>query len=88
MSPAPTPKNILLFGGTGLIGRYILDALVESKDASSTLGIFTSPATVENKADVIADIRSKGVQVVVGDVTKEDDVLEAYKGTCAVYSAS
>ena len=87
MSTAPSPKNILLFGGTGLIGRYILDALIGSKYAFGTLGIFTSATTLKNKAEVIAEIKGKGVQVVVGDVTREEDVLEAFKGYDTIISA-
>ncbi|KAK2799414.1 hypothetical protein FQN51_006901 [Onygenales sp. PD_10] len=74
------PRNILIFGATGTIGTYILNSLITGKSHFNRLAIFTSPSTVENKADTIADLKARGVEVIVGDVRSEEDVWGAYKG--------
>ena len=76
---APLPKKILLFGATGVIGKYILNALVASKDSFEKIGIFTSPGTAEKKKADLDELKQKGVEVVVGDVNAEEDVKEAYQ---------
>jgi nucleoside-diphosphate-sugar epimerase len=73
------PKKILLFGATGVIGEYILQALKESKASFEKIGIFTSPGTVEKKKEEIDALKASGVDVIVGDVTNEDDVKKAYE---------
>jgi uncharacterized protein YbjT (DUF2867 family) len=75
-------KRILVIGATGVIGKYILDQLVLAKDNAGfdNIAILTSKGTVDNKADEISKLKSKGVEVIVGDVTKEEDVKKAYDG--------
>lgn len=77
---APPSKKILVFGGTGLIGKFLVDALVEAKGSFERIGIFTSAATVDSKKELIDSYKSQGVEVITGDVGSESDVLEAYKG--------
>lgn len=81
MSSTNTP-SILLFGATGLIGSYILDALIAAKDVLryTSLSIFTSPATLSAKAELIEKLKEKGVRVLVGDITNGNDVTAAYEG--------
>lgn len=76
----PIPKNILVFGATGVIGKYIIEELYNARSSFGKIGFFTSKATAENKADEIKSWRDKGVEVVVGDVSSEDEVSHAYKG--------
>ena len=79
-SGSPVPKKILLFGATGVIGKYILDALVTSNSSFEKIGIFTSLGTAEKKKADLDALKQKGVEVVVGDVNAEDDVKAAYQG--------
>ena len=76
----PLPKKVLVFGATGVIGKYIVGALVENKESLCQIGIFTSPATVQNKSDEIEKLKEQGVKVVVGNLESEDDVKKAYGG--------
>jgi hypothetical protein len=81
------PKDILLFGATGLIGTYILQALVNAKSSFGRLGIFTSPGTIEQKGAEIQSLKDKGVEIFVGHIESEADVLKAYNGFDTVISA-
>lgn len=74
------PKKILVFGATGVIGKYIISGLIDAKASFEKVGIFTSPATVENKKAEIAALKDKGVEVLVGNVESEADVTKAYDG--------
>lgn len=76
----PLPRNILLFGATGVIGKYLVGALIESKDNFDNIGVFTSPATVQNKNEEIEKLREQGVRIIVGNLESEDDVKKAYEG--------
>lgn len=77
---APLPSKVLLFGATGIIGKYIIASLVEAKSSFQKVGIFTSSGTLSKKADDIARLKAKGVEVIVGDVENENDVKKAYEG--------
>ncbi|KAH6637775.1 hypothetical protein C7974DRAFT_306960 [Boeremia exigua] len=81
------PRKILIFGATGLIGKYIIQEIVSAQPPFEKIGLFTSPATVEKKAEEIQGWREKGVEVVVGDVNDEGDVRDAYKSYDTVISA-
>ena len=75
-------KSILIFGATGLIGKYITTELLAARDRGDfqSIVIFTSPGTVENKRDEIEQLKSRDVKIIVGDVTNEDDVRKAFEG--------
>ena len=73
-------KKLLIFGATGLIGSRIIRAVIQNKAKFDRVAIFTSPGTVEAKADEIEGLKKEGVDVIVGDVTKASDVTNAYKG--------
>jgi FlaA1/EpsC-like NDP-sugar epimerase len=80
MSSSPTPSKILLFGATGVIGKFILEQLIDANPAFEKIGIFTSPGTAQNKGEDLAKLKEKGVEVVVGDVNSESDVKKAFEG--------
>ncbi|TKA50687.1 hypothetical protein B0A55_13353, partial [Friedmanniomyces simplex] len=80
--------SILVFGATGVAGKYIIDALVAAKSSFSRLGIFTSQHTVDNKAELIQRLKSEGIHVHVGDVGKDEDVLAAYQDYDTVVNAA
>ncbi|OGM48954.1 isoflavone reductase family protein [Aspergillus bombycis] len=83
------PKNILLFGATGNIGSYILDAILAAREEFDRVAIFTSLATAAAKKDFLDDLkRSKNVEVLVGDLQQDEDaVKKAYEGIDTVISA-
>ena len=85
---AAVPKKILLFGATGVIGRYILQAVVDSKASFEKIGIFTSPGTAEKSKDDIDALKAKGVDVIVGDVNDGGDVKKAYESKFSYTSAT
>ncbi|KAJ9613634.1 uncharacterized protein PV06_05141 [Exophiala oligosperma] len=80
-------KKLLMFGATGLIGTYIVQAIVQNKAQFDRIAIFTSPSTVESKADQIDSLKKEGVEVIVGDINNPDDVVKAYKDIDTVISA-
>jgi nucleoside-diphosphate-sugar epimerase len=82
---AQAPKKILVFGATGVIGKYILQEIVNARSSFDKIGLFTSPSTVENKSEEIQKWRDEGVDVIVGDVSSEEDVEKAYQGKPAVH---
>ncbi|KAE8361142.1 hypothetical protein BDV27DRAFT_133483 [Aspergillus caelatus] len=82
------PRNILLFGATGNIGSYILDAILAARDEFDRIAIFTSQATATSKEDFLDDLkRTKNVEVLVGDLQDEEVVRKAYDGIDTVISA-
>ncbi|KOC14200.1 isoflavone reductase family protein [Aspergillus flavus AF70] len=82
------PRNILLFGATGNIGTYILQAILTARDEFDRIAIFTSQATAASKKDYLDDLkRTKNVEVLVGDVQDQDAVRKAYHGIDTVISA-
>jgi nucleoside-diphosphate-sugar epimerase len=84
---AASPKDILVFGATGLIGSYIISELIAAKQSFGRLAIFTSEDTVQRKSTEIAALKEKGVDVIVGDITNAADIQRAYQGIDTVVSA-
>ena len=78
---SPTPKKILVFGATGVIGKYILQELYNAQSSFGKIGFFTSSNTAETKSGEINGWKEKGIEVIVGDVNSEEDVKKAYEGT-------
>ena len=76
----PIPKNILVFGATGLIGKYILQEIYNARSSFEKIGFFTSESTAKNKSNEVKGWKEKGVEVIVGDVNSEQDVAKAYEG--------
>jgi len=68
----------LLFGATGVIGKYILAALLEASPPFSKVGIFTSANTASTKGDAIKALEQKGATIHIGDIKSESDVVAAY----------
>ncbi|KAL2016655.1 hypothetical protein VTK56DRAFT_3199 [Thermocarpiscus australiensis] len=81
------PSKILIFGGTGTIGRYITAALLRAKPSFQQVVLFTSPNSAKEKAQQLEKWKSEGLSVVVGDLTSETDVTAAYTGVDTVISA-
>lgn len=77
---SPIPKKILIFGATGVIGKYITREIVHARSSFEKIGIFTSAETARDKPE-IGEWQNAGVEVIVGDVNSESDVKKAYEGT-------
>jgi FlaA1/EpsC-like NDP-sugar epimerase len=73
-------KNILLFGATGNIGSYILNAILSSRPQFNRIAIFTSPHTASTKSPQLNRLKEQGVEVIVGNVQDENAVKAAYEG--------
>lgn len=74
------PRKVLIFGATGVIGKFIIQEIVNAKSSFDKIGLFTSPETASNKRDEINGWEENGVDINVGDVNLEDDVKKAYEG--------
>lgn len=74
------PQNILLFGATGQIGSFILDAILSARDQFTRVAIFTSPRTAETKAPILDKLKQQNVEVIIGDVEDENAIKAAYEG--------
>lgn len=79
MSP-PLPKKILVFGATGVIGKYIIRELVNAWSSFEKIGFFTSRQNAVTKSSELDGWRDAVVETIVGDVTSEADVKKAYEG--------
>jgi uncharacterized protein YbjT (DUF2867 family) len=74
------PKNILVFGATGTIGSYIVDALVENKSSFGKIAVFTSPRSVTEKPQVFDKLKDRGVEIITGDLADEKGIANVYNG--------
>jgi FlaA1/EpsC-like NDP-sugar epimerase len=74
------PQNILIIGATGLIGNYITAEIVKAKASFGRIIVFTSENTIHTKSSQINELKHSGVEILVGDITKEEEVKRAYRG--------
>lgn len=77
------PRNILIIGATGNIGRFITQSIVAARSEFDRVAILTSApgAGSEKEKFINEELRPKNVEIIVGDISNEQDVLNAYKGT-------
>ncbi|KAF8847595.1 putative isoflavone reductase like protein [Acephala macrosclerotiorum] len=80
-------ENLLLFGATGYIGAYILEQINEGKENFGRIAIFTSPEIAIKKHSLFDRYEAEGVEVIVGDVRKKGDIVNAFEGIDTVVSA-
>lgn len=73
-------KNILMFGATGAIGKFIIQSLIDEKQSFGRIAIFTSQNTVDTKSEAIQRLKSEGVEIFVGDVDNETHLRNALEG--------
>lgn len=76
-------KNILIFGGTGVIGKFLTQALLDAKQSFGHIALFTSPSTVQDKAAQLEKWKSQGLEIITGDITKDKQVSEVYQSLCS-----
>ncbi|KAJ5408528.1 hypothetical protein N7509_002411 [Penicillium cosmopolitanum] len=80
-------KNILLFGATGQIGSFILEAILTTRDSFGRVAIFTSARTAETKSAYLEKLKQQKIEIIIGDVDDENAVKAAYNGIDTVISA-
>ncbi|KAJ7602445.1 hypothetical protein DFH06DRAFT_1311471 [Mycena polygramma] len=80
-----TPTNILIFGGTGTIGKFITASVLRAKSTFKVV-LFTSAQTAETKSELLSKWKAEGLSVVIGDLMKAEDVSAAYRGVDTVIS--
>ena len=74
------PKNLLLFGATGQIGSFILEAILSARSQFTRVAIFTSQRTAETKTSYLDKLKKQNVEVIVGNVEDENAVKAAFEG--------
>jgi hypothetical protein len=84
---AHSSQNVIVFGATGTIGKFLIGAIIDAKASFKRIAIFTSPNTVETKKEFIDKLKASGVEIIVGNVRDEKDVSKAYEGFDTVVSA-
>ena len=72
--------DILVFGATGTIGRYLVEALIENKSSFRKIAVFTSPQSATEKSDVFAKLKDRGVEIITGDLADEEGIANIYNG--------
>ena len=77
------PAKILIFGGTGSIGRYITASLLAARPAIGQLTLFSSPGGSPAKTTLLSKWEAAGISIIRGDVNSEEDVRAAYSSTGA-----
>ena len=83
---ATKTKNILIIGATGLIGTHITNAIINSKSDFGRIAIFTSKNTLQSKSKETENLKSKGIEILTGDITSTSDVNNALNGFDTVVS--
>ncbi|EED23852.1 isoflavone reductase family protein [Talaromyces stipitatus ATCC 10500] len=82
------PRNILIIGATGNIGRFITQSIVSARSEFDRIAILTSaPAAGSDKEKFIEELKSKNVEIIIGDINNETNVVNAYKGIDTVIFA-
>lgn len=74
------PSNILIFGATGTIGKFITEKIISADPPFKHITIFTSANTAGTKGDLLGSWKAAGnVSVVTGDIDSDADVSAAYE---------
>jgi len=77
-------QTILVIGGTGFLGNQIAEALVQSKKFN--VKVLMRKESLESKKSQIESLRSKGAEIIEGDVTSVEDLTRAAKGCDTIVS--
>ncbi|QIX01487.1 hypothetical protein AMS68_007004 [Peltaster fructicola] len=78
--------HVLIFGGTGLLGEHITNAIVHSADKLGQISLFTSENTIWTKSEYINLLKQRGVTILSGNISSKHDVTEAFTGVDIVVS--
>lgn len=77
---ATPSKKILVLGATGVVGKALTNSLLNAKGVFEKIGIFTSAESAAKKEELLDTYRTRGANILIGDLYRDEDVLEAYKG--------
>jgi len=77
-------KNILVVGGTGWLGNQIAESLVQSKKFN--VKILMRKESLESKKTQVESFRSKGAEIVEGDITSVEELTRAAQGCDTIVS--
>eukprot|EP00250_Pteridium_aquilinum_P011667 c20226_g1_i1 orf=244-1164(+) len=77
-------SKVLIFGGTGYIGKHIARASAAEGHPTS---IFSRPATLQAKAELIETFKADGITIVEGSLDDHAAVVAAIKEVDVVISA-
>ncbi|KAH8550696.1 hypothetical protein BGW37DRAFT_498058 [Umbelopsis sp. PMI_123] len=80
-------KSIAVIGGSGNIGQFIVNALLDAK-VFSTIKVLTRLESAKAAPEKLNNLKAKGAQVVAVDLTNEDAVADALQGADAVISVT
>ncbi|KAI5078869.1 hypothetical protein GOP47_0006540 [Adiantum capillus-veneris] len=84
MEEGTKKSRVLIFGGTGYIGKHIVRA---SAAEGHPTALFIRPETLQSKPDLIASFKSLGVTFVQGSLEDHACLVAAVKGANVVISA-
>lgn len=70
-------KYIFLTGASGTMGRAVLDALLERSDRFAVVALVPPTA---NDRRIMASYEKRGVELIWGDLTRYEDVLQGVAG--------
>ena len=76
--------DILIFGATGVIGKFITEKILAAKESFGKVAIFTSQSTVESKKELLEKWKKQGLEVIVGDMAKDEQILKAYESKSCI----
>ncbi|RFU74886.1 isoflavone reductase [Trichoderma arundinaceum] len=79
-------EAVIIFGATGLVGKYISEAILNSATDFRRIGVFTSLDSLKTKAEAIATLKLRGAEVISGDINSKEDVTRALDGFDTVVS--
>lgn len=82
----PPPRNILIVGATGVIGRHITRAIIDANAHFGRICVYTSDKTVVEKIQEICAYESEGVEVFTGGLEDEKNFKYALKEIDTVIS--
>jgi FlaA1/EpsC-like NDP-sugar epimerase len=74
------PQNLLIIGATGVIGKYITSEIIKAKASFGRVVVLTSENTIHQKSSQIDELKRSGIEILVADITKEEEVKRAYQG--------
>ncbi|KAM0280821.1 hypothetical protein ACHAQH_003851 [Verticillium albo-atrum] len=80
------PTNILVLGGTGSIGHYITDAILNAQPPFKQISIFIRNESEVRKKAWVDAFDQKGATVFIGDIKNKSHIQAAYKGIDTVVS--
>ncbi|KAL6347050.1 hypothetical protein AAG906_012301 [Vitis piasezkii] len=80
-------SSILIFGGTGYIGRYMVKASVKMGHPTYVYSRPTTPQTHPSKIELLKEFQSMGVNIVQGELDEHEKLVSVIQQVDVVISA-